>query len=168
MSSYIQRVKWNIQRLSFMKALWSPFKPFKLKWYIGKTTIGTPYFLPRKWVKCKDKPGYTTPVLKKIGWDFVGLGWKTKWTDTDYRYEWSPIWSFVFFGYQIAVIFVAPEATHYWEAWLYYEYSTNHKLSKKERIKACKENFSLTWELHKSDKKELVNYYDKVLKTKYL
>ena len=41
-------------------------------------------------------------------------------------------------------------------------------LSKKERIKACKENFSLTWELHKSDKKELVNYYDKVLKTKYL
>ena len=29
----------------------SPFKRLKLKFYLGKTAIGTPYFYPRKWVK---------------------------------------------------------------------------------------------------------------------
>jgi len=46
--NYLKQIKKN---LKFIKSLWSPFKPFKLKWYIGKIAVGTPYFYPRKWVK---------------------------------------------------------------------------------------------------------------------
>lgn len=64
-------------------------------------------------------------IPKKIGFDFVGLGFKTKWSDTDYRFEWNPLVSFVFFGLQLAVIVTPPEQHHYWEAWLYYENNTD-------------------------------------------
>lgn len=194
-----------MNNLSFLKALCSPFKPFRLQWYIGKIAIGTPHFLPRKWVKAtpklihnavlkhiereesynkinpkdprkikpydelyeeKSKYLYTAP--KKIGFDFVGLGWKTKWTDTDYRFEWSPVWSFVFFKWQIAVIAVAPELHQYWEAWLYYENNTDKSLSKEERIKQCIEGFPLLYTVYLADKEpESVNYYYKVLKKRY-
>ena len=40
-----------LDKFTFLKALNSPFKPFKLKWYCGKVAIGIPYFFPRKWVK---------------------------------------------------------------------------------------------------------------------
>lgn len=164
----MNNLKYFIRRFIFLKTLWSPFKLFKLKWYIGKVAIGTPYFLPRKWVKCKNKPGYSKAVPKKIGLDLVGLGWKTKWSDTDYRFEWNPCLSFVFFGYQIAVIVVAPEPTHYWEAWLYYEYNTDKSLSKRERIKLCQKEFSLVWSTYKDSTKIDINYYEHVLKSKYL
>lgn len=112
---------------------------------------------------------YTFPVPKKIGFDFVGLGWKTKWTPTDYRFEWSPIWSFVFFGYQIAITFVAPERDHYWEAWLYYERNTDHSKSKKERLQQCMKGFPLNFKVSQSNSDwEQVNYYDLILKSKYL
>jgi hypothetical protein len=39
----------------YLKAYFSPFKPLKPKFYIGKTAIGTPYFYPRKWVKATPK-----------------------------------------------------------------------------------------------------------------
>ena len=76
----------------------SPFKPFKLKWYCGKIAVGTPYFYPRRWITNPDKPGYQTAVDKKIGFDFVGLGWKTKFES--YRFESAPLISFVFFKWQ--------------------------------------------------------------------
>ena len=44
-------LKYTIQSLRWIKALFSPFKPFKVKLYVGKTQVGIPYFLPRKWVK---------------------------------------------------------------------------------------------------------------------
>ena len=150
-----------MNKLEFIKALWSPFKPFKLKWYCGKIAIGTPYFYPRKW-----KNNMLTP--KKIGFDFVGLGWKTKWTGNDYRFEWSPRISFVFFGYQIAVIVNAPHASIYWESWLYYEKSTDKSKSKKERIEQCKLECSQTWTIYSKDTKQLVDYYKLILKNKYL
>lgn len=191
-------------RLDFIKALWSPFKPFKLKWYIGKTAIGTPYFFPRKWVKATPElarkatldyiereemynrlnPNYarkirpydevykenmrcTYPVPKKIGFDFISLGWKTKY-DT-YRFEWSPGLSFVFFGYQIAVKFVAPYTDHYWESWLYYEYQTDKSKSKKERIAQCREEAPQTWKTSENGKEDkIVDYYDLILRKKYL
>ena len=37
---------------SFLKVLNSPFVGLQLKWYFGEIKHGTPYFLPRKWVKC--------------------------------------------------------------------------------------------------------------------
>lgn len=151
-----------MNKLTFVKALWSPFKPFKLKWYCGKTAIGTPYFYPRTWKN-------NMPVPKKIGFDFVGLGWKTKWSNTDYRFEWYPLLSFVFFGYQIAVIVNAPHSSNYWESWLYYERDTDKSKSKKERIEQCKLEFSQKYTSHYSDgKKEIIDYYKLILKKKYL
>jgi len=165
----------------FLKILNSPFKIPRVKFYIGKVAIGTPYFFPRRWVKpthqmaveaameelarredwnnanpdvqfkqtikpldemYKERLGYRFAVPKKIGFDFVGLGYKTKWSNTDYRHEWNPIWSFVFFKWQIALIFTSPEReciSQYWEAWLYYHYHT--KGSKQDRIERCKKDF---------------------------
>jgi hypothetical protein len=200
------KIKYFIKKFMFLKALNSPFKPFKLKWYIGKVAIGTPYFFPRKWVSGNHKlineavlnhikkeesynrmnPNYARKILsydelykerrnssfaipKKIGFDFVGLGWKTKWNDTDYRFEWSPLISFVFFKWQIAIIFDAPEPDHYWTSWLYYEYNTDKCKSQKERIKQCQEEFLQNWISHSSDGvKTKINYYNFILREKYL
>jgi hypothetical protein len=159
-----------MNKFSYLKAFCSPFKRPKLKWYFGPVAIGTPYFFPRKAIKDPDKPGYLKFVPKKIGFDFVRLGWKTKWTSTDYRFEWAPLWSFVFFGKQIAVIFKALEQDHYWEAWLYYENHTDKSLSKEERIELCKKNFPLNYTVSQSGKEgwESIDYYTKILKPKYL
>ena len=164
-----------MNKLTFLKALISPFKPFKLKFYCGKIAVGTPYFFPRKWVKTKDKPGYMTAVPKKIGFDFVGLGWKTKWEDYDYRFEHSPVWSFVFFKWQFVIMFIAPQKDEYWTAWLYYYYNTNKKVSWKDRIEQCRKEFPITYKHYRKNPNtgettsvETIDYYNKILKRKYL
>ena len=184
--------------LKFLKVLNSPFKPFKLKWYFGKVAIGTPYFLPRKWVNLTEKEieekaiiqynkikeefkekvtleqykqyyrGTKKAIPKKIGFDFVGLGWKIKWTDTDYRFEWSPLISFVFFKWQIAIIVKVPEEHPYWESWLYYEYNTDKSKSQKERIEQCQKEFKQDWISYKNGIKTKTNYYKLILKKKYI
>lgn len=106
-------------------------------------------------------------VPKKIGFDFVDLGWKIKWGDTDYRFEWSPLISFVFLKWQIAVMIIPEEQNHYWEAWLYYENDTDKSKSKKERIEQCKKEFSLTYTTSDGKSKKTVDYYDKILKPRY-
>lgn len=106
---------------------------------------------------------------KKIGFDFVSLGYKTKWDDTDYRFEWSPVWSFVFFRWQIAVTFIAPHPDHYWACWLTYENNTDKNLPVEERIKIAKEINPEIWTSSRGEgKKETICYWDKVLKEKYL
>ena len=194
----MNKIKYFFKQFMFLKALTSPFKPFKLKWYIGKIAIGTPYFFPRKWVDLNEKEievkaqkkydkldeefktkvtlehykqqykdtQKTTPKL--IGFDFVGLGWKTKWSSTDYRFEHSPLISFVFFKWQIAVIFSAPEPDHYWESWLYYEHNTDKSKSKRKRIEQCQKEFPQNWTQYKNGNKETINYYKLILKEKYL
>ena len=150
-----------------MKSFNSPFKPPTPKFYIGKITLGTPYFLPRRWVTNKEKPGYKKTIPKVIGFDFVPLGWKTKWDE--YRFEWSPIWSFVFFKWQIAVTFVAPETDHYWECWLNYTYETDKKLSVRERLDIARKEFPCEWTTHTTgQKKKKVCYWDLILKNKWL
>lgn len=195
------KLKYTLNHFLFIKALWSPFKPFKLKWYFGKTSVGVPYFLPRKWVRytkadaqaaalkdindvksvnygksvntiAEKYKNYQKALPKKIGFDFCGLGWKTKWDDTDYRLEWTPRLSFVCFGYQIAVTVVAENADHYWTAWLYYEKNTDHKKSKQERINLCRKNFPQTYQVYRKingeSREELVDYYETIVKPKYL
>lgn len=199
-----------MKNFTYLKILNSPFKPFKLKWYIGKTAVGVPYFFPRKWVKATPElahkavleyiereesfnrmnPNYARkirpydevyqeklrcefPVTKKIGFSSCDLGWKTKWTHTDIRFEWSPIYSFVFFGYQIALTIAAPDseyANSYWEGWIYYELYTDKTKSKKERIEQCKKEFPMSWKgWNKVTGEEYTtNHYDYVLKKKYL
>lgn len=116
-----------------------------------------------------EKMRYSYAVPKRVGFDFVGLGWKTKWSGTDYRHEWNPVWSFVFFGLQIAVIFRPEHETQYWEAWLYYTNNTDKSKSVQERVKQCREGFPITYTSYrKGEEKETVDYYTKVLKRKYI
>ena len=160
----------KLNKLKFLKVFNSPFKRPKLKWYFGEVAIGTPYFFPRRWINHPYKPGYQKAVPKKIGFDFVGLGYKTKWSDTDYRFEWGPLISFVFFKWQIAVMLKVPHPEHYWVCWLTYENDTDKDLlSTEARIKIAKEINPEVWTSSKGDgKKETTCYWDKVLKDKWL
>ena len=201
----MRKLKYILYDLRWLKVLNSPFKPFKLKLYVGKTQIGVPYFLPRKWVKGthemitksvletieKDKkwnelnPKYARKIKSfeelynerknhrfavplKVGFSYCGLGWKTKWDNTDFRHEWNPVLSFVFFGYQIALTFYSEYHSHYWEPWLYYEYVTDKTKSKRERIEQCKKEAPQTWTSSFQGKEETVDYYQRILKSKYL
>lgn len=157
-----------MNKFSFLKAFFSPFKTPIPKLYIGKIVYGTPYFYPRRWVK-SEKEGHLKAVPKKIGFDFVGLGWKTKWDETDYRFEWGPVWSFVFFKWQIAITFKVPDLGQYWEGWLFYERNTDKTKTKKERIEQCKEEFPLIYTVSRgTGDRERIDYYYRILKTKYL
>lgn len=151
----------------FIRVLNSPLKPFKLKFYFGKIAVGMPYFYPRKTIKDPDKPGYLKFIPKKFGFDMCGLGWKTKWKDTDYRLEWEPRFSFVFWKWQFAILFKAPDCEQYWTIWLYYSRNTDKSLSKEERIKQCIENFPQIWNRWSNGVEETINYYEVVLKEKY-
>jgi hypothetical protein len=204
----MRKLKYFIKELRFLKVLNSPFKPFHVKFYAGKTAIGVPYFYPRKWVKAtperahkatldyikseerynemnpkyarkikpyeeiyKEKMRYQYPVLLKVGFSYCGLGYKTKWTATDYRYEWGPKFSFVFFGYQIAMMIGFKDAmcvNHYWECWLYYEYQTDKTKSREERVAQCRKEFPQKWTSYQGDSKETIDYYELILKPKYL
>ena len=191
------KLYWFIKELKWIKAYFSPFKPPIPKFYFGKITIGVPWFLPRNWVNLTEKEieeksqkkynelreelkikvtlehyrqqykGSQKAIPKLIGFDFVELGWKTKWTDTDYRFEWSPLISFVFFKWQIAVVFLAPEPSHYWESWLYYEFNTDKSKSQKERIEQCQQEFKQNWISYKNGVEIKTNYYQFILKEKY-
>ena len=113
----------------------------------------------------KEKLRYKYAVPKKIGFDFVGLGYKTKWSDTDYRFEYGPLISFVFFKWQIAVMLDVPDSYHYWVCWLTYENDTDKDLSTDTRIKLAKEINPEVWTSSKGDgKRETICYWDKVLK----
>jgi len=143
----------------------TPFVRPKLIFYIGKVSVGTPYFLPRKSIKDPDKPGYLKFIPKKIGFDIVKLGWKTKWSQ--FRFEWAPLISFVFFKWQIVITIVAPDQHHYWESWLYYQYETDKKKSKLERAIQCQKEYTQIWETSKDGVRTKVDYYDKIIKKKY-
>jgi hypothetical protein len=189
-------LKYTLQSLRWVKALWSPFKPFKIGFYAGKLAIGTPYFFPRKWVKYTDADAikasvehkanknkvqvsdeqlfemykkYSKAVPLKVGFDWCSLGYKTKWSDTDFRFEWNPVFTFVFFGYQLALTVYSPYHDHYWTSWLYYEYATDKTKSKRERVEQCRKELNQTWTSHKHDEEPVTtDYYTKILKSKYL
>jgi len=163
------KLKYFIQSLRWMKVYFSPFKTIKPTLYCGKIAKGVPYFLPRKWVKNKERPGYLYAIPKRFGFDFISLGWKTKWSDADIRHEWSPIWSLVFFRWQIAVLFVPENDCHFWECWITYEYYTDKTKSVKDRlIQARKENPCIWTSWDKTNNKEIKTcYWDLILKDKY-
>lgn len=203
MFNYLKRrYKYFKDWWEFLKILNSPFKPLKLYWYFGNIEKGVPYFLPRKWVKCNkedclkalekeneilSKVGkksikdwtyfkkYRKAVpLKYFGINYCSLGYKTKWTDTDYRHEWNPALSIVLFSKQL-YIEAQPKISDdkhyqysYWEAWLIYEHHTDKKLSKVERLKQCMEIMPCIW-IHNEDDKEIRdNHYNYTLRKKYL
>jgi hypothetical protein len=198
------KLKYKLEQFRWIKALFSPFTPFKVKWYVGKTQIGTPYFLPRKWVKGTPKlinesisrhieqeerfnksnpeytrkiksfdelyeqyKNYTFPVPLKIGFSYCGLGWKTKWDEYDFRHEWNPVLSFVFFGYQIAMTVYHPHHSHYWESWLCYEYRSDKNKSKRKRVNFCRRKSPQKWSTGSGENKVVTDYWDLILKPKY-
>jgi hypothetical protein len=206
MKTLKRKLKYKLERLRYWKALFSPFKPFRIRFYAGELAIGTPYFFPRKWVKATPErahkatlehikseqrynemnPKYAREIKPyeeiyqeklrcsysktiKVGFDSCGLGWKIKWDDNDFRYEWGPVFTFVFFGYQLAWMIGQKDVSHYWEAWLYYEYATDKSKSKRERIAQCRREFPQIWTSHYPDgRKETIDYYERILKSKYL
>ena len=130
MKKLIKTIKYN---LLFLKVLNSPFKGLKLKWYFGEIKHGTPYFLPRKWIKCNledglkawDKLGelsknaylksqtqkewikkYAKTHTKPIPIKYFGWQFTTLGWKTkwdDYRFEWSPSISIILFGKQLFI-----------------------------------------------------------------
>ena len=151
----------------WMKVYFSPFKFFLPKFYLGKTKIGVPYFLPRN-MKLNKETRYYEFSEKKIGFSFCGMGFKTKWSSTDFRHEYNPIWSFVFFGYQIALIFRPEHDIHYFECWLAYEYDTDKSKSRKERLKEAIEKHPCTWTSHYNGEKTTTDYWKVCVKNKYI
>jgi hypothetical protein len=197
------KLYWFLKDFEWMSVYFSPFKFFLPKLYIGKTAVGVPYFLPRKWVKAtpkralkatvdeireirahnkrnpeykrtekpfreiydyKMKCSYAEPL--KIGFSSCGLGWKTKWTSTDFRHEWNPIWSFVCFGYQIALIFRPEHDCHFWEMYLYYSKETKGTIE--ERLLKAKKDFPCVWNSTINKVTEKTCYWDICIKNKYL
>jgi hypothetical protein len=154
------KLKYKLEQFRWIKALFSPFTPFKVKWYVGKTQVGTPFFLPRKFVNGKAVP-------LKVGFSSCGLGWKTKWDQYDFRHEWNPVISFVFFGYQIAVTFYHPHHSHYWESWLCYEYRSDKNKSKRKRVNFCRRKSPQKWSTGHGENKVITDYWDLILKPEY-
>ena len=114
----------------------------------------------------QEKKNYNFAVPLKIGFSYCSLGWKTKFDD--FRHEWNPVLSFVFFGYQIALTFYSPYHSHYWEPWLYYEYRTDKTKSKRERIEQCRKEAPETWSSGSGESKVTTDYYPLILKQKYI
>lgn len=148
-------------KFDWLRVYFSPFKTPIPKLYLGKAKVGMPYFLPRVLKNGKF-------VDKKVGFDFVPLVWKTKWTSEDFRFEWSPRWSFVFFGFQIAVVFQAVHEHHFWECWLYYRHATDKSKSTRERLKQAMEEFPQVWTSYNGGVKRSIDYWKIILKGKYL
>ena len=200
----MNKLKLLMSRFEWVKILNSPFKLPKVGFYMGKTQIGIPYFLPRKFVKATNRtatiaaleeiesqkkwnesnPKYARKIKSfedlfneklnyrfaeplTIGFSYCGLGYKTKWNDRDYRFEWNPVLSFVFFGYQIAITIYSPYHDHYWTSWLFYKNDTDKTKSKMERVTECREKFPQTWTSSKDGVDETTDYYDRILKEKY-
>ena len=149
----------------WMKVYFSPFKFFLPKFYIGRIAIGVPYFLPRN-MKLNKETRYYEFSEKKVGFSFCGMGWKTKYDD--FRHEYNPVWSFVAFGYQIALIFRPEHDIHYWECFLAYTYDTDKSKSRKERLKEAIEKHPCTWTSHYNGEKTTTDYWDVVIKDKYI
>ena len=190
----------------YWKAMFSPFRRLTLKVYAGKLAIGMPYFYPRKLVPVSETEAWELAdkdadrlaaagvkydyanllqyarrqrkfVPRRFGFDYIGLGYKTKWTDTDYRFEWSPRLSFVCFGYQIALTVLPNTPKHaalssldyYWEAWLYYNYNTDATKTPKERVAEAREARPMMITTYRKDEEPVTaSAWDSVLKSRYL
>lgn len=151
----------------WMKIYFSPFKPIIPRLYIGKVAIGVPWFLPRN-MKINKETRYYEFSEKKVGFSFCGMGWKTKWHSTDFRHEYNPVWSFVCFGYQIALIFEPEDDMHYWECFLAYTYDTDKSKSPKERLKEAIKKHPCTWTSYEGEEEITTDYWNTVIKNNYI
>ena len=154
------KLYWFLKDFEWMKVYFSPFKLFLPRFYLGKTAIGVPYFLPRN-MKLNKETRYYEFSEKKVGFSFCGMGWKTKFNS--FRHEYNPVWSFVAFGYQIALIFIPEHDIHYFECWLSYEYDTDKSKSQKERLKEAIKKHPCVWTSYSNDEKTKTDYWKLIL-----
>ena len=155
---YNRHIKYSFFGL-LIYSWFSPFKNLKIYCRFGNIEHGHPYFFPRKWVN--NKPVY----YKWLGFDSNQLGWKTKWSNDDYRYEWSPSFSFVILGKQLFFILTPKDldSSHaYWETLLYYINC------KENAFFNTVKNISNTYIKYSKEGKKRVNYYLNILKKKWL
>ena len=108
-----------------------------------------PYFVPKK----------------LIGFAKCRLGYKTKWTSDDYRHEWNPGFSFVFFDFQIAVAFTHEHDARYWEGFLYYYFDTEGTVE--DRLRWAIKGFPMIYYRSDGEDRYYVSYWDKIVKKKY-
>lgn len=160
----------NLKRFEFLKIYFSPFKPPKLEFYFGPIAVGVPYFLPRQFVKVRDKDaiGWRPKPVKWFQVKFIGLGYKTKWSPTDYRHEWDPLLSIVFCKRQFVMTWRLLSDPVAWELWLYYDRNTNKARSKEYRVRYCVLHNPSIWSHHQNGFTTTYNVYSLVLKKKYL
>lgn len=141
------------------KLINSPFKFPKIKFYLGKVRMGVPYYTPRRWTK----EGYEP---KQIGYDIVRLGYKYKFDSI--RFEWNPMFSFVFFGIQFCITLAPDNPDSYWESWLYYHKHTNKNDSTLKRLKQCIEEAPQRYVVWNNGNKSSVDYYQLNLRNKWV
>lgn len=172
--TFLYNIKYSIQRFFLVfGVLNSPLVGLKLHWYFGDIRKGTPYFLPRKWIKNRKNPRQSKYIdIKYFGINFTSLGWKTKYDSI--RFEWNPSLSIVIFGKQLFIEIIPKVVDYdaidsYWEAWLTYKYRTNKKHSKIERTKQMFKEYTCTWIKYNKDNLDIkIDYYNYILKKKYL
>lgn len=194
MKGLLKNIRYN---LSFLAVFNSPFRGLKLKWYFGDIEHGTPYFLPRRWVKCnkadahkawaklKVKPQnisksiwintygkhYTKAIpIKYFGFHFTSLGWKTKWED--YRFEWSPSISLVIFGKQLFILILPnvkmDESMVVLDCYWEAWLTYYYNTDKTKPIKSRLEELKQKYSCNWGNKeKGYVDYYSYILKEKY-
>lgn len=145
----------------------NPLIPPSIKFYFGKIKQGTPYFLPRKWVKKKGKENLYPQPTKWFNFQIINLGYKLKWDEWDYRFEWSPMISIVFCKLQFCIWIVPKYRDSYWECWLAYKKvkKLNPEHSKLECIYIARKKLPQIWSDVKGNKK---NYWKLILKKKYV
>lgn len=141
----------------------NPLLTPSVKVYAGKIKHGTPYFLPRRWFKKKTKDGFYAKPTTWLNFQIVNLGYKTKWNDWDYRFEWPPMISIVFCKLQFCIWIVPKHYYFYWECWLAYKKAKRlfPHLSKSECIKKAREKLPQIW---KDEDGNSTDYWELLLK----
>lgn len=146
-------------KFNWVRVYKSPFKPPRIKFYLGKVRVGFPYFLPRRLNKNRNF------VKKKIGFSACGLGYKTKWTPSDYRFEWQPCYGFVFYKLQFCIWFIKDPQE--WESWLLYRHFRRRGLSNLDALVKTRETNPNVWVSYKDGAQEKTDWFLKSLKNRF-
>lgn len=173
MKTIIKHIQYKLSFFNFINKPTSPFINIKLNFYFGDIKHGTPYFLPRKFDKNKKN-------FKSVKWfylEFINLGYKTKWDEHDYRFEYPPMISLVILNKQLC-IWVLPNIKNlpetlssffiidqYWETRLTYKFATKGKT--KDRLTQLFLQHDNTYNVYVDNESFVIDYYPYILKNKW-
>jgi hypothetical protein len=188
-------LKYFINKFVFFRAMFSPFIRLTIDVKFGDIQWGTPYFLPRKWVKCNYEDAHeawnemstdtqTATINKHDGisnyFKYYVKSFTKPVTTKIFNIQfvtlgWKTKWDDIRFEWNpmLSIVLFGKQLViyfdSYWEAWLTYRYRTNKKLSTKERLFELFKQYSCTWTSHEQGKEPVkTDYYYQILKPKYL